>query len=212
MSQNHGPADFGFVWAVIQRGGKHQRVARFQCVECDDLLDINTRPGLAAHPTHMAKLAINRGWRADAFRKSKIICSKCAMPARQPQDFPDEKVIQMPPATSIKAVPTPLTTDQRLKIRSLLDANFDDAKGMYLADMSDEKIAVQVNVARVHVEQIREVGYGPIKVDPEIAGLRNEAANINREIVGQQKGLDILKAKAKELEDRVAKLEGKRAA
>jgi len=67
-----------------------------------------------------------------------------------------------------------MTPDERLKVRSLLDKHFDDAKGRYLDGYSDQKVATEANVPRIHVETIRETAYGAIKADGELDKIRAE--------------------------------------
>jgi hypothetical protein len=58
----------------------------------------------------------------------------------------------------------------------LLDKNFDDEGGYYVADYSDQRITEEANVPRVLVERLRDLAYGPIKVSPETMALRSEIA------------------------------------
>lgn len=88
--------------------------------------------------------------------------------------------------------PTTLTTDQRVKIRSLLDKHFDDGVGRYLDGYSDQKIADAVGVPRVVVEGIREPGYGPIKIDPEIVRLMDEVSKMEIDMKSIKNRLDKL--------------------
>lgn len=85
--------------------------------------------------------------------------------------------------TGASAMPTiTLNTEQRVKIRNLLDKHFDDGSGRYLDGFSDQKIGDSIGVPRIHVEQMREAAYGPIKVDPEFARLENEILRLLSEI------------------------------
>lgn len=77
------------------------------------------------------------------------------------------------------------TAEQRLKIRSQLDKSFDDGVGRYLDGLSDQKIAEAVNVPRIVVEQIRETAYGPIRVNPVAAELRDAVAALATEFAGK---------------------------
>lgn len=96
--------------------------------------------------------------------------------------------------TSIKrlgpeGVPTPLTSDQRVQIRNLLDKHFDDSVGYYLDGYSDRRIADEIDVPRVHIEQIREAAYGPLRVNPAVTQMQNDISILRREIEAQQQQL-----------------------
>lgn len=94
------------------------------------------------------------------------------------------------------------TPQERVKIRSVLDSYFDDAAGCWLDGYSDQKAGEEIGVPWALVTRIREAAYGPIRVDPEVAGLRAELAQIGRELAAltekhgaAQKRLDGLLAK-----------------
>jgi hypothetical protein len=197
----------GYVVMGVSHGDAHRKVARFTCARCPETIDITGKPGSKISPDFVTKLAIRAGWHADCFRKSRALCPTCIKGA--PKTNPEPKEPPMSTTTQAKppsTIPTPLTSDQRLRIRGLLDEHFDDKAGMYLANMTDAKLAEQVNVARVHVEQIREAAYGPIRINPEITGLRNEIVQVKREIETHQAAVDALRAKVVGIEQRVAKV------
>jgi len=165
------------------------------------------------NPEGVAKRACFNGWKAYAFRATKTYCPSCAGPPKISNDAESEirKVIPMS-VQPIKAAETKIvevrdpTGDQRVQIRGHLDKSFDDNVGMYLDGMSDARIAELVGVPRLIVERMREAAYGPIKVDPLVAGMRNELLDMKREVDGQQKGLDQIKTKMAELGSRIEKL------
>jgi len=74
------------------------------------------------------------------------------------------------------------TPQERVKIRAVLDKSFDDAAGCWLDGYSDQKAGEEIGVPWAIVTRIREAAYGPIRVDPEVAGLRAELVQIGREI------------------------------
>jgi hypothetical protein len=158
----------------------------------------------------VAKHAERLGWVAWPFRKAKTYCPKCRGPsASNDPDSELRKVKNM--ATPVAPIKQP-TPDQRLAIRGHLDKSFDDNAGMYLDGMSDQRVAELVGVPRVCVESIRELAYGPIKVDPVIAGLRAEIADIKRSITTAQSSLDQLNKRAMEVSSRIEKMTVGRAA
>jgi hypothetical protein len=192
------PTDTGFEIIRVDLGAKP--AARFRCVECGETLCLAIAP-TDSSADGLAKRAERFGWRAHAYRKSLCYCPKCSGP-KKPKSEP-KKVMPMAVTPTKQPDVREPTTDERTRIRNLLDKHFDDKPGLYLDDMSDQRIAEMVGVPRVIVERIREVGYGPNRTDPVIAGLRNDLAALKREIEGQQKGIDGLKAKADEMVSRI---------
>lgn len=73
----------GFTFDSVFRGETHQSIARFTCTECGETLDIYLRRGFSPNPTHVAKLAISRGWRASATNPKKTRCLTCATPPKK---------------------------------------------------------------------------------------------------------------------------------
>jgi predicted nucleic acid-binding Zn-ribbon protein len=69
-----------------------------------------------------------------------------------------------------------LTVDEKRRVRGLLDANFDDAAGIYLDGYSDQRIATEADVPRACVRQLREASYGPIKRHPELDAIEAQIA------------------------------------
>lgn len=83
---------------------------------------------------------------------------------------------------SAPAVPAAPTNDQRLKIRTLLDKHFDDAKGRYLDGYTDQRVGAEVDVPWAAVTAIREAAYGPLRVDPEVDALQRAVAAIEADL------------------------------
>jgi len=108
-----------------------------------------------------------------------------------------QKVIPMQskPSTPTAVTPRTLTDSERLKIRTLLDSHFDDAKGRYLDGYSDQRIAAEVNVPRIHVETIREAGWGPIRLDPEVAAIAEELRKAREEVEALSQRIGMLTAR-----------------
>lgn len=102
--------------------------------------------------------------------------------------------------------PTPLTQQNRLAIRGLLDKHFDDGTGQYLDGMSDDKIATTLNVPRVHVEAIREAAYGAIRVNPEVAAIKAEIAQARQALSVAQKAITDQASRLDALDKRLAKI------
>ena len=198
----------GFDMSSVLVEGRRHTVARFTCVECAETLDIKVDSGMPMNAQAWAKSAGNKGWLAHPDRKNRTYCPKCRGSSSKPKNNPDselQKVIPMVAATPIKPSPSivsvvrEITSDERVAIRSHLDKHFDDGVGAYLDGMSDQRIAETVGVPRAAVERLREAAYGPIKVDPVVAALREKIAAFRLEVDAQQRVLDALKVKALEL-------------
>lgn len=201
-----GVDDLGFTIISTPKPGSDilTTVGRFRCVECAGAIDIPVPRGIPLHPEGLAKRATQRGWTAHPHRKSVIYCDRCSGPRKTKNDTDSE----LKKVTPVATPPTPreITPDTRLKIRNLLEKHFDDSTGMYLDGMDDQKIAEAVSVPRIKVEQIREIGYGPIRVDPVMAALRNELAMIRRDVDAHLKALDAIKGRLSDAEARAQKI------
>lgn len=217
MSDGYG--NLGFTLVRTEYGDSVRTVAQFRCVSCSATIDTPVKTGLPLDLEGYAKRVSAKGWQAWPSKKAKTYCPNCLKPAaKHDPDSELRKVLPMTvPATpsiapAAKLVPAPPTSAQRHQIRQHLDKSFDDDAGCYLDGLSDQRVAEQVGVPRIVVEQMREAAYGPIKLDPVVAGLRNEVAQAKRELDGQQKVLDALKAKVMEMSSRLEKVVGGKAA
>jgi hypothetical protein len=96
-----------------------------------------------------------------------------------------------PPAANavVVAGPRSLTTDEKMKVRNLLDNKFDDKEGRYLEDYSDQRIGAECDVPWASVAAFREFAYGPIREDPRIAGLRQEFADLRARLARAEEQL-----------------------
>lgn len=215
--------DLGFILSRSNWGDRERTTAKFQCVSCPETTEVPVRSGVPLDPEGYAKRVNTAGWQAHPFRRAKTYCPACLMPAaKNDPDSELRKVVPMaiPPTTPATTLPLPPrlvdvaapTTMQRHAVRQHLDKSFDDNAGCYLDGLSDQRVAELVGVPRIIVEQMREAAYGPIKLDPVVAGLRAEVAQAKRELDGQQKTLDALKTKVAEMSSRLEKMTGGKAA
>ena len=78
-----------------------------------------------------------------------------------------------------------MTADQRAKVRELIEQHFDEDKGCYLDGYSDEKIAIDVNVPRIHVEHLRDAAYGPIRISAEVIAMQKDLDALRLRIASQ---------------------------
>jgi hypothetical protein len=200
-------------------------VAEFPCSRCDAATRLRISSDKPLNVEKLANTAKNAGWQTDGRRRSWNLCPTCAR-ARNRNDTDSElkDVVPMtatsPPqkaATLINGAPqkttvqASATTEQRMKIRALLDKHFDDASGCYLDGQSDQRIAEEVGVPRVVVEGIREAAYGPIREDPVVSELRAEIAALAKRIKSVEALIDDIKQAHQKLQTRADEL-GKKAA
>lgn len=192
----------GFVTASVDNA----RVIRFVCARCDAHTDIRLRSSEKMNPEAFANHVKLRGWVVDAFRASVNRCPDCAAGRNKTKNDVDSELRKFqeklpmpnltPDPTIVRASPVmPIrepTSDQRVMVRQLLEANFDEEGGYYVGSFSDQKIAEVVNVPRLVVERIREAAYGPIRITPEVLALRREAAELRKLITDARAAADAL--------------------
>lgn len=171
--------------------------ARFACARCGGHADLQ----ISSHepPEKIVKRAERVGWHISNSRAECPICVNRDRSREKPKTdwlakareglkerFPEMAVSPIPTARAPSA-------DQRQRIRALLDANFDDAKGRYLDGFSDQKIAEDLSVPRVFVEQIREAAYGPIRVSPDAEKLERDIKAALEKMAGLEKELSVVR-------------------
>lgn len=72
------------------------------------------------------------------------------------------------PASEPKIQPKrPLSQEERIKIREMLDIFFDEEKGIYKNNFSDQSIGEKLNIPWKHVFNMREIAYGPIREEKQ---------------------------------------------
>ena len=211
--------------AIQADDGRQVGVARFKCTGegCHAYYDVRLKSGENINPSAMVATMRNKGWTAHPLRPQDTFCPDCL--AKKTPNDPDSELKKV--ATKMSAIPeavretvvpiAPLTTEQRVKIRHLLETHFDEGKGYYAEGWNDQAIAEHVAVPRVHVERMRESAYGPIRVTAQQQALMKEMAvlearienserkfrqlfeqldPLEREIAGQRQALDALRQKA----------------
>jgi hypothetical protein len=153
--------------------GGHRRKAVFTCSCGATFSQPLANKAVVTNPELVTRKAAAAGWRVHHFRASMTKCPACINTNRA-GERPEKRT---PPVTDQPVAQKnvrPATHEERFKIRAALDQHFDDKAGRYLGGFSDRRIGEELNIPWALVEQIREVGYGPIKEDPEISALRTE--------------------------------------
>ena len=177
--------------------------AEFHCASCGKNLVIsNNTGGLSSEA--FCVLARKRGWEVSPIARNVCKCPECQKAPRKKNDteseirnFKPRKGEEMAIVSNNFPVLKDPTTDQRVKIRSLLDKHFDDGVGRYLDGFSDQKIADAVDVPRIIVEKMRETGWGPIKTDPELVNLSNQLADMEAKIGDIKTKIEAMMAKSR---------------
>ena len=97
-----------------------------------------------------------------------------------------------------------LTPEERQRVRTLLDSQFDDSKGIYLEGYSDQRVGEEAKVPWSSVRKMREAAYGPLKTVPELDALATEQRMIQGKIAEITTTLTALQAQSNDLAKRIA--------
>ena len=186
-------------------------VARFKCDSCSAIADVQLRNGQNLNPTLAAQALVRRGWSADAYCRQPVRCSACIEAKRSAHNDVNSELVKVArKVANMNAQPIAIrdaTTEQRGKMRQLLDKYFDCDDGCYLDGWSDQKIAEQVGVPRLIVERSREASYGPILVTLALLETRKELAAIRDDLRAANDLLSSYSADIAKLQARVAAVE-----
>lgn len=85
------------------------------------------------------------------------------------------------PASEVKTQMTPLSQENRIKIRDALDEFFNEEIGNYKNDLSDQKLGDKLDIPWKHIFNMREMIYGPIKEQippPKVRDLTKELTEV----------------------------------
>lgn len=187
---------------TVKYGDRHQPAIVFACSVCK-AEQAERFSGERFSPDFAAKRTRRQGWIVEPDRTGANFCPRCIIARREraPTDTlsqPTEGKPMNEPKAELKAAARPLpaapdapappavlrqpTQQERMKIRNALDGHFDDSAGCYLQGFSDQSIGEKLNVPWAMVAAIREAAYGPIKIDPELSGIRAELAGLGAKI------------------------------
>jgi len=197
--------------------GKMRSRARFVCQGpgCEKIYDHTIRSGEPLNSMAMVNKMRAEGWAAHHINVRDTYCPQClALAKAMNNDTNSElkklemKMSAQPAAPQPDTAPqketvvalTPMTADQRVKMRHLLEGHFDEGIGCYTDGWSDQTIAENVGVARVHVEKMREAAYGPIRITEQQKALFGEMKQMAERIENNEK-------KIRQLFDQLAALD-----
>lgn len=192
-------------------------------------------PGGDLSPDHAAKRARRRGWTVETDKFGSNRCPSCISTRQEAargeraekvtpiHNQPNRESVvvlhrnrgpaQAPALPSAEEIATRRPTpDQRTKIREALEAYFESKAGHFTHGYSDEKIAQELKLPRVFVEEIREVGFGPIRSDPELDALKAAIAAAQKQVTEATEKVALAQLEVEELKGRFEALEQKRRA
>lgn len=142
--------------------------AHFMTLHCDHCRATERRRLRKANlpPDAIARFMRNVGWEVDA-KCRHATCPKCQKKGATVTEISSEALKR-----------------QRQMFR-LLDEFFDADAGRFAKGWSDEKIAEQTGLSASAVRKAREAAYGALKINPEVAKLTEDLADL-RERYGSQ--------------------------
>lgn len=203
----------GFRLVSVQRGDdkKFATYARFQCVVCAAEHNTLVKTGAPLNSELIAQHARNAGWDVNPWKANHCWCPACRArggsakattiaqaikgdpapppPEPPPTPSPEQEPTMAKPPTS-PAPLAPLDAQQRQRIRALLDKHFDDSVGAYLDGMSDHALAEILNLPRLHIEQMREAAYGPLRISPEMQTLQRDLDRLRQDVAALRASID----------------------
>jgi hypothetical protein len=189
-----------YTMSKVFRDGGYRNIVRFRCAKCDRSEALVWTTG--NNPDFIKRRALTMGWLFDPFQRSSCVCPDCHKRGggNMPQT-PPKNVVELKTTEFVKEVTVRnLTTDEKARVRGLLDEHFDDSTCRYIDGYSDKRIGEELEVPWSAVMQIREFAYGPIKEDERLVIIRAEAKALSEridrfctEITGVSKRLDQLR-------------------
>ncbi len=221
----------------VPRGDKRGTVARFTCGSCGAKDEVTVTTGASLNPEATTNTMKGRGWEADPWRATRTRCPRCikararatndtdselrrtaeklaaAPPPAPPPEPPPMPSKQNTATVPIEATVTPIrepTSDQRAKVRELLATHFDDDAGMYLGGYDDKQVAEEAgNLPWAVVSRIREAAFGPIRITPEMAELREQITAARTRIANlESSATSLIEQLANDIAEEKRKVEG----
>lgn len=181
------------------KGEALQHVWRIKCSKCPATFDVVNGARSRLPTAMLAKRFAGAGFRVSIRNGGHHLCAECAAkPAKPPrpehlrlvappEPQPSED-LTMPPTAEPARQPT---REQRQTIHAAIDRNWSITGGGYAGNLSDEKLAEQLNVPRAWVAEVRDMLFGADTNEAREAGLAE---------------LDAFEARAAEIEGRAMQL------
>jgi hypothetical protein len=207
---------------VIDESGRRVSAQIVHCHLCTNTSEIRSGNQIGGLPdTVIAKKMKQRGW---VEWRHHLICPDCQAAARAVRPAihtpePEPKEIEMAEPIRLEDLPTAITPDRTMKRRivDLIGDNWDDPKGRYIGDASDESLSRELKCPRKWVTDIRVDIYGDNGGNEEIEAVKRDLeariADIDKLVENamklaaqyEQSGKDL-----RELKRRVERIEAKR--
>lgn len=173
--------------------------AQIKCSLCDNKQLHRLPPG------HVPRAVVARyfsagGWDTDV---RAVRCPTCVRERRKGESPKQPEEVEVP-MVDVVPLPRKLSADEKFKVRTLLDKQFDETKGVYLADYSDQRIGKEADVPWANVRDIREAAYGPIKAVPVMDGLLSENRALTEIAADLARRSEELRAKVDDLAARIS--------
>ena len=158
-------------------GTQWRRVATIRCRHCGEHDTISLKMGASLlPPAAIEKKFAQKGW-AVGSNENWDTCPNCvnkyaAKPALTivpKEPTPVEEVIPMKPEPKLVVTePRAMQRDDRRIIFEKLNGVYLDEKRGYDPEWSDHRVATDLGVPRIWVEQVREEMFGPVATNPNI--------------------------------------------
>lgn len=157
---------------ITEKHGAHwRRVAVIRCRHCGAHESLNLKMGVSLlPPAAIEKKFTQKGWVVGS-NENWDTCPDCVSKFSKPalKIVPKEEVTPMKPEPKlVVAEPRAMQRDDRRIIFEKLNGVYLDEKRGYDTDWSDHRVATDLGVPRVWVEQVREEMFGPIATNPAI--------------------------------------------
>lgn len=134
-------------------------------------------------PEAVHQLFRKQGWIVGARHPAANRCPRCQHSPKPPKEPTMPTLVPKDSPAVLPILPRSLNGKEMRLVSGLLDEHFDDKLGAFDAGWDDEKIACEIDVPRAAVVKLREEGWGVIKVDRVIEGLKSEAASLRAMLV-----------------------------
>ena len=164
----------------VPYGDSHRPVAQAVCRNCGVTQNVSLRAKSGLMPPGMvSKKFVERGWTVGS-NKEWHICPDCSN-AKTPVKIPILTVVKKENESmeAKEAVVKTMTREEKRIIYAKLNDVYADEKRGYESGWSDHKVATDLGVPRVWVEQVRDEMFGPVATNPEIEQFLKLEAEIN---------------------------------